>query len=95
MAASNPCVQQSLGQMPNCLKIIQAEFDFAEGVLSTRHAEDTVDFQLTLQAVENMYGPGGLWGFLQMPFGDYGPQDVPWPDVPIQISKQYYTMMQA
>ncbi|KAL0045131.1 hypothetical protein WJX82_009312 [Trebouxia sp. C0006] len=47
------------------------------------------------QAVENIYGPGGLWGFLQMPFGDYGPQDVPWPNIPIQISKQYYTMMQA
>ncbi len=30
-----------------------------------------------------------------MPFGDYGPQDVPWPNIPIQISKQYYTMMQA
>lgn len=48
-----------------------------------------------LQAVENIYGPGGLWGFLQMPFGDYGPQDIPWPNIPIQISKQYYTMMQA
>ncbi len=47
------------------------------------------------QAVENIYGPGGLWGFLQMPFGDYGPQDVPWPNIPIQISKQYYAMMQA
>lgn len=46
------------------------------------------------QAVENIYGPGGLWGFLQMPFGDYGPQDVPWPNIPIQISKQYYAMMQ-
>ena len=48
-----------------------------------------------MQAVENKYGTGGLWGFLQMPFGDYGPQDVPWPDVPIQISKQYYAMLQA
>lgn len=50
---------------------------------------------LALQAVENIYGTGGLWGFLQMPFGDFGPQDVPWPNVPIQISKQYYAMMQA
>ena len=48
-----------------------------------------------LQAVENIYGTGGLWGFLQMPFGDYGPQDIPWPVIPIQISKQYYAMMQA
>ena len=30
-----------------------------------------------------------------MPFGNYSPQDVPWPDIPIQISKQYYAMMQA
>ena len=50
---------------------------------------------MALQAVENIYGTGGLWGFLQMPFGDFGPQDVPWPNVPIQISKQYYAMMQA
>lgn len=48
-----------------------------------------------LQAVENIYGTGGLWGFLQMPFGDYGPQDIPWPVIPIQISKQYYAMMQV
>ena len=30
-----------------------------------------------------------------MPFGDWNSQDVPWPDIPIQISKQYYVMMQA
>ena len=48
-----------------------------------------------LQAIENIYGTGGLWGFLQMPFGDYGPQDIPWPVIPIQISKQYYAMMQV
>jgi len=30
-----------------------------------------------------------------MPFGDYGPQDIPWPNIPIQVSKQYYAMMQA
>ncbi len=47
------------------------------------------------QAVENIAGGGANWGLLQMPFGDKSPQDVPWPNVPIQFSKQYYTMMQV
>lgn len=48
-----------------------------------------------MQAIENIDGGGPWWGFLQMPFGDNSPQDVPWPDVPIRFSKQYYTMMQV
>ncbi len=47
------------------------------------------------QAVENRDGGGSNWGLLQMPFGDNSPQDVPWPNVPIRFSKQYYTMMQV
>lgn len=41
-----------------------------------------------MQAVEDMNGPGGQWGLLQMPFSSLE-------NVAIQISKQYYAMMQA
>ena len=48
-----------------------------------------------VQAIEDIDGGGPWWGLLQMPFGDHGPQDVPWPNVPIRFSKQFYTMMQV
>lgn len=47
------------------------------------------------QAVEDRYGGGGWWGFLQMPFGDNNPNSPNWPVIPIQFSKQYYAMMQV
>jgi hypothetical protein len=53
------------------------------------------DWSCLDQAVENRDGGGSNWGLLQMPFGDNSPQDVPWPNVPIRFSKQYYTMMQV
>ncbi|KAL3153750.1 hypothetical protein ABBQ32_013341 [Trebouxia sp. C0010 RCD-2024] len=41
-----------------------------------------------------MYGSGGWWGLLQMPFADNNPNSRNWPVIPIQFSKQYYAMMQ-
>ncbi|DBA75930.1 hypothetical protein WJX79_010130 [Trebouxia sp. C0005] len=78
------------------------DFDYADirsGLtLSTQILSDLKDGGVQgwvyWQAVENRDGGGSNWGLLQMPFGDNSPQDVPWPNVPIRFSKQYYTMMQ-
>ena len=48
-----------------------------------------------MQAIEDLNGGGPTWGLLQMPFSDNNPSDVPWPNVPIRYSKQYYAMLQV
>lgn len=53
-------------------------------------AEPSFGLYTAMQVVEDINGAGALWGLLQMPFNDTGPGDIP-----IQMSKQYYAMLQA
>lgn len=45
---------------------------------------------VVVKAVEDLNGSGAQWGLMQMPFGNTSPIDIP-----IQISKQYYALMQV